>query len=75
MEGTMARLAPRDMRKMVPVVMVVIIVVLLLVLRNISASFATLMVVILSTVWTFGLMAKSRMCCVLSTAFRQERRI
>lgn len=56
-EGTMARLAPLDMRKMVPVVVLVIIMVLLLVLRNFSASVATLMVVVLSTVWTFGLMA------------------
>lgn len=56
-EGTMALLAPRDMKKMVPIVILVITLVLFAVLRNVSAVAATLLVVILSTLWTFGLMA------------------
>lgn len=59
-EGTMAMLAPRDMKKMVPVVILVITVVLLLVLRGIWPSIATLLVVFFSTIWTFGLMALLR---------------
>ncbi len=56
-EGTMALLAPRDMKKMVPVVVIVIFIVLLLVLHSFLSTIATLLVVVLSTVWTFGLMA------------------
>ncbi len=56
-EGTMAYLAPRDMKRMVPVVVLVIVVVLMLVLRSVKSMIFTLLVVVLSTVWTFGLMA------------------
>ena len=56
-EGTMAYLGPRDMKKMVPIVILVIILVLLFVLRSLKNSFFTLLVVVLSVIWTFGLMA------------------
>ncbi len=59
-EGNMALLAPRDMKKMVPIVVLVITIVLLLVLKSLSATITTLLVVILSTLWTFGLMALLR---------------
>ena len=42
---------------MVPVVILVITLVLLLVLRSVTASIAVLLVVVFSTIWTFGLMA------------------
>ncbi len=56
-EGTMAYLGPRDMQRMVPIVMLVIILVLLLVLRSVKSTIFTLLVVLFSTVWAFGLMA------------------
>ena len=56
-EGTMAYLGPRDMKKMVPIVILVIIIVLLLLLRSFKAMIFTMLVVLFSTVWTFGLMA------------------
>lgn len=56
-EGTMAYLGPRDMQKMVPIVLIVIIAVLLFVLRSFKSTIFTLLVVLLSTVWAFGLMA------------------
>ncbi len=56
-EGTMAYLGPRDMKRMVPIVILVIILVLYLVLRNLKSTFFTLLVVLLSTIWAFGLMA------------------
>ncbi|MCD6102193.1 MAG: MMPL family transporter, partial [Candidatus Cloacimonetes bacterium] len=56
-EGTMAYLGPRDMKKMVPIVILVIIIVLLLVLRSVKSTLLTLLVVLFSTVWAFGLMA------------------
>ena len=56
-EGTMAYLGPRDMKRMVPIVILVIIVVLLLVTRSVKSSVLTILVVLLSTIWTFGLMA------------------
>ncbi len=56
-EGTMAYLGPKDMKRMVPIVILVIIIVLYLVLRNVKSTFLTLMVVLFSTVWAFGLMA------------------
>ncbi|MBN2029511.1 MMPL family transporter, partial [bacterium] len=56
-EGTMALLGPADMKRMVPIVVFVIILVLLLVLRSIKSTFFTLLVVLFSTVWAFGLMA------------------
>lgn len=56
-EGTMAYLGPRDMQRMVPIVIAVIILVLLLVLRSVKSTIFTLLVVLFSTVWAFGLMA------------------
>jgi uncharacterized protein len=56
-EGTLAYLGPIDMKKMVPIVILVIIVVLMLVLRSIKSTIFTMLVVVLSTLWTFGLMA------------------
>jgi len=56
-EGTMAYLGPKDMKTMVPIVLLVIIIVLYAVLRSFRHTLATLGVVILSTVWAFGLMA------------------
>ncbi|MCK5148122.1 MMPL family transporter [bacterium] len=56
-EGTMALLGPADMKRMVPIVLLVIILVLLAVLRSFKSTFFTLLVVLFSTVWTFGLMA------------------
>ena len=56
-EGTMALLGPADMKRMVPLVVLVIILVLLIVLRSFKSTFFTLLVVMFSTVWTFGLMA------------------
>jgi predicted RND superfamily exporter protein len=56
-EGTMALLGPADMKRMVPIVLLVIIIVLFLVLRNGKSTFFTLMVVVFSTIWAFGLMA------------------
>jgi hydrophobe/amphiphile efflux-3 (HAE3) family protein len=55
-EGTMAYLGPRDMQRMVPIVIAVIILVLMLVLRSTKATFFTLLVVLFSVVWAFGLM-------------------
>ena len=56
-EGTMAYLGPRDMKKMVPIVIFVIAAILVIVLKSAKAAFFTLMVVLISTVWTFGLKA------------------
>jgi hypothetical protein len=56
-EGEMALLAPADMKKMVPIVILVIFLVLFITLRSIKSSIITLLVVFLSTVWAFGLMA------------------
>lgn len=56
-EGTMALLGPADMKRMVPIVLIVIILVLLWVLRSFKNTFFTMLVVTLSTIWAFGLMA------------------
>lgn len=56
-EGTMAYLGPRDMQRMIPIVIAVIILVLLLVQRSFKAGLFTLLVVLFSVIWTFGLMA------------------
>ena len=56
-EGTLALLGPADMKRMIPIVLMVIILVLFLVLRNLKSTFFTLLVVIFSTIWAFGLMA------------------
>ena len=56
-EGTMAYLGPKDMKRMVPIVILVIIFVLIAVLRSFKSTLFTLLVVLFATVWTFGLMA------------------
>ncbi len=56
-EGEMAYLGPKDMQKMVPIVIVVIIIILLLLLRSIKYSISVMLVVLLSVIWTFGLKA------------------
>jgi uncharacterized protein len=59
-EGTLAYLMPKDMSKMVPIVILIIITVLYLTLRSIKATAITMFVVLISTIWTFGLMALLR---------------
>ncbi len=56
-EGTMAYLGPKDMKRMVPIVILVIVLVLYLMLRNLRGTILTLLVVVISVIWTFGLMA------------------
>ncbi|NHZ84795.1 MAG: MMPL family transporter [Planctomycetia bacterium] len=56
-EGTMALLGPADMKKMVPLVIIIILIVLLFLLKSFKNTLFTLLVVFISTVWTFGLMA------------------
>ncbi|NOZ73918.1 MAG: RND family transporter [FCB group bacterium] len=56
-EGTMAVLGPADMKRMVPVVIGVIIFALLILLRSVKNTILTLLVVLFSTIWTFGLLA------------------
>jgi len=56
-EGTMALLGPKDMKKMVPIVILVIMLVLYLTLRSVKSTIMTLLVVFFSTIWAFGLMA------------------
>jgi len=55
-EGTMAILMPSDMKSMFPIVLLLIVIVLFLVLRSIKATIISMVVVIFSSVWTFGLM-------------------
>jgi hypothetical protein len=55
-EGTLAKLGPKDMSRTAPLVILVITIVLLLVLKQISRTIITLFVVLASTVWAFGLM-------------------
>jgi len=56
-EGTLGKLAPKDMKTMAPIVIGIIIIVLLLILRSVKGTILNLLVVLFSTVWTFGLMA------------------
>jgi len=56
-EGTMAFLGPKDMKTMVPIVVLVIVIVLYVVMRSFRNTFSTLIVVLLSTIWVFGLMS------------------
>ncbi len=56
-EGTLALLGPADMKLMVPIVLVVIFLVLLATLRSLKSTIATLLVVFISSLWAFGLMA------------------
>jgi len=55
-EGTLANLMPRDMAKMVPLVIAVIFAVLLLLLRRFTGSLLILLSVLFASIWTFGLM-------------------
>ncbi len=56
-EGELGKLAPKDMARMAPLVSIIIVFVLLLILRSFKGTILNLLVVILSTIWTFGLMA------------------
>ena len=56
-EGTLAMLAPADMKRMVPIVILVIGIVLYLLMKSFRATLATLLTVFVSTVWAFGLMS------------------
>ncbi len=56
-EGTLGKLMPQDMKRMAPLVILVIIIVLLIILRSVKGMLLNLTVVLLSTIWTFGLMA------------------
>ncbi|MEA1910797.1 MAG: MMPL family transporter [Spirochaetota bacterium] len=56
-EGELGKLAPKDMARMAPLVVGIIIIVLLLILRSFKGTVLNLLVVLLSTIWTFGLMA------------------
>ncbi len=55
-EGTMAILGPKDMARMGPLVILVIALTLFIVLRRISRVIIALLVVLMSAVWSFGLM-------------------
>lgn len=55
-EGTMAILGPKDMARMGPLVILVIAATLFVVLRSLLRTLISLSVVLVSTVWTFGLM-------------------
>ena len=56
-EGTMAILMPKDMKTMLPIVLVLIVIVLMLVLKSVRATVLTLVVVVLSSIWSFAIMA------------------
>lgn len=56
-EGTLAHLMPQDMRKMIPIVIFIILFVLFLTLHSFKSTFLTMMVVLFSTIWAFGLMS------------------
>jgi uncharacterized protein len=56
-EGTLAHLAPKDMQRMVPAVVLIILLVLYLVLRGVRSTAMTFLVVAISTIGSFGLMA------------------
>ncbi|MEN8249736.1 MAG: efflux RND transporter permease subunit [Bacteroidota bacterium] len=56
-EGTMGILMPKDMKTMMPIVLVLIVIVLMVVLKSARATILTLVVVVLSSIWSFGIMA------------------
>lgn len=56
-EGTLAHLMPQDMKKMIPIVIFVIILVLFLTLHSFKSTLLTVLVVLFSTIWAFGLMS------------------
>ena len=55
-EGTLGVLGPQDMKRTGPLVILVIAAVLILVLKQVRRAIITLVVVLFSTIWTFGLM-------------------
>ena len=55
-EGMMGKLMPKDMQKMFPLVLLLIIIVLFITLRSIKGTAITMLVVLISSIWTFGLM-------------------
>jgi uncharacterized protein len=56
-EGALAELGPADMLRMGPIVLIVIAVVLLILLRSVRNAALSMLIVAMSAVWTFGLMA------------------
>jgi predicted RND superfamily exporter protein len=56
-EGTLAHLMPQDMKKMIPIVIFVILFVLFLTLHSFKSTLLTMLVVLFSTIWAFGLMS------------------
>lgn len=56
-EGTIAQLAPKDMKTMFPIVMLLIIFIMLIVLRSFKSLLLVILIVVMSTIWTFGLMS------------------
>lgn len=56
-EGTLAASGMQDMKRMAPLVIFVIIAVLLILLRSVKSTLLTFLTVVMSTAWTFGLMA------------------
>ena len=56
-EGTLAHLMPQDMQKMIPIVIFVILFVLFLTLHSFKSTLLTMLVVLFSTIWAFGLMS------------------
>ncbi len=56
-EGTLAQQMPQDMKVMGPLVILVIAIALMIMLRSVKAMVLNLIVVLLSTIWVFGLMA------------------
>jgi uncharacterized protein len=56
-EGALAELGPADMARMLPIVLIVIVLVLFALLRSVRNTLLSLLVVALSVIWTFGLMA------------------
>jgi len=56
-EGVVASFMPKDMRKMFPIVFLLIIIVLAFVLKSLKGTVVSMLVVVFSSIWTFGLMA------------------
>jgi uncharacterized protein len=56
-EGALAELGPADMVRMGPLVLIAIALVLLLVLRSVRNMILSMLIVGMSVIWTFGLMA------------------
>ena len=55
-EGMMGSLMPKDMQKMFPLVLLLILIVLYITLRSVKGTLITMSVVLISSIWTFGLM-------------------